>query len=455
MPTAEVFVMDDAVLATDAQASAQVAAMLRQRLVAFLAPLSTLLDAQIDRRLVCTFVATVAAIIRWRNRAHGLLLSELGGYLLAPEHAPAGTKRLSNLLRSPKWNAYLIADWLWQQADRRLTALAAAGEDALTVWDESVLEKPESLVLEGLCAVRSSRAHRLTHIKPGFFQPPSRPVFVPGMQWIGVLVLGMSGPPCVAAMRWWTSRGERASEKRAEEESLFAQCVTRWGRRVVHVWDRGFAGLRWLRVALGASARFVLRWPARYKLLDATGRERKAWEIARGKRSWGYRLLWDARRHCQRRTGVLALPVTHPASAQPLTLVVARRGKGQEPWYLLTSEPVETIADAWRIVLIYARRWQVETTWRYSKSELAMESPRVWTWERREKLLLFATLAYAFLLSLLDPAWEPTRRWLLRHWCHRTGKRSRETPTPLYRIRSALSRLWLAYPDSPHFLNSG
>jgi len=39
--------------------------------------------------------------------------------------------------------------------------------------------------------------------------------------------------------------------------------------------------------------------------------------------------------------------------------------------------------------------------WRYSKSELAMESPRVWIWERREKLLLIVTLVYAFLLSLL------------------------------------------------------
>jgi hypothetical protein len=234
--------------------------------------------------------------------------------------------------------------------------------------------------------------------------------------------------------------------------------VAGWGRRVVHVWDRGFAGLRWLQVALGASARFVLRWPARYKLTDATGQERKAWEIARGKRSWGHRLLWDARRHCQRRTGVLALPVTHPASGQPLWLVVARRGKGQVPWYLLTSEPVETLDGAWRIVLIYARRWQVETTWRYGKSELAMGSPRLWTWERREKLLLLATLAYAFLLALLDPTWEATRRWLLRHWCHRTGKRSREAPTPLYRLRSALSRLWQEYQVSsraPLFENSG
>lgn len=82
-------------------------------------------------------------------------------------------------------------------------------------------------------------------------------------------------------------------------------------------------------------------------------------------------------------------------------------------------------------------------TWRYGKSALAMESPRVWTWERRLRLLLMVTLAYAFLLSLLDPRLLELREQLLRRWCHRTGTRCRTTPTPLYRLRTAISRLWL------------
>jgi hypothetical protein len=49
-----------------------------------------------------------------------LLLSELGAYLLCPDQAPAGTKRLSNLLRSSRWCATLIADWLWQQTEARV-----------------------------------------------------------------------------------------------------------------------------------------------------------------------------------------------------------------------------------------------------------------------------------------------------------------------------------------------
>lgn len=134
---------------------------------------------------------------------------------------------------------------------------------------------------------------------------------------------------------------------------------------------------------------------------------------------------------------------------EKLWLVVARSKGRSEPWYLLTNDPVTTVAEAWRLVRAYARRWQMEMAFRYTKSELAFESPRLWTWERRRKLLLLATLAYAFLLTLLREAWEPFRVWLLRQYCHRTGKRAREAPSPLYRLRTALGRLWLDFPARP------
>jgi hypothetical protein len=116
---------------------------------------------------------------------------------------------------------------------------------------------------------------------------------------------------------------------------------------------------------------------------------------------------------------------------------------------LLTNQPVHTADDAWLLIRAYARRWQIEMSYRYVKSELAMESPRLWSWENRLKLLLMATLAYAFLLSLLDTAFQPLRNWLLRFWCHRTGSRYRQAAIPLYRLRAALSRLWLAFLPPP------
>jgi hypothetical protein len=42
-----------------------------------------------------------------------------------------------------------------------------------------------------------------------------------------------------------------------------------------------------------------------------------------------------------------------------------------------------------------------------------------------------ATLVYAFLLSLLAIHCAAIRNWLLRHWWHRIGKRSREVSAPL------------------------
>ncbi len=86
---------------------------LGQQLASFVVPLLILLDEKIDKRLVRTFVRTLQAIVELRHNRYGLLLSELGGYILHPSQAPAGTKRLSNLLRSPKWQHGLISRFLW------------------------------------------------------------------------------------------------------------------------------------------------------------------------------------------------------------------------------------------------------------------------------------------------------------------------------------------------------
>ena len=141
---------------------------LTDRLTAYLAELLIELDTQLDKRLVRTFLRTIIVILLCRHSQYGLLLSELGGYILSPRQAPAGTKRLSNLMRSQKWGSEVIVNYLWKQATQRVEELSDVGEDGLLVWDESELEKPESIALEGLSPVRSSKAARLKHIKPGY-----------------------------------------------------------------------------------------------------------------------------------------------------------------------------------------------------------------------------------------------------------------------------------------------
>jgi hypothetical protein len=268
--------------------------------------------------------------------------------------------------------------------------------------------------------------------------------------------MGLHGVPQLATLRWWMTRGPQASTRWSEAWNLLAELHRRWGDRVLHVWDQGYAGRPWLTLALGYRVRFVLRWKKRYPLQDAQGQLRPAWQITRGQRSWEHRLVRDAPRRRERRTGILAVPVSAPGLNTPLWLVVSRPGAGRTPWYLLTTEPISSAEDAWRIVWCYARRWQVEMSIRLQKCELGAESPRVWAWETRAKLLGILALVYAFLLTLLDPRLHRLVRTLLRRWCHRTGKRSREVPAPLYRLRSALARMWLAYPPPIlEFLNSG
>lgn len=413
----------------------------------FLKPWLVELNQQLDRRLVGTALGVILALVTHRHRNHGLLLSELGGYLLSPQQAVAGTKRLGRLLHAPGWSGATVDRFLDAHAAARLGQLEDQADVALAIWDQSVLEKPESIALDGLGPVRSTKAVRLKRIRPGFYNPPGgRPIMVPGLQWLQVLVAGMRGAPTLARQVWWTTRGERASDRRTVEQQLLRELSAAWGLRVWHIWDRGFAGRPWLTAAFYCGVRFVLRWPKHYQLVDETGQRRPAWHLTRGKRSWEHRLVWDARRRCERKVGIIAVPVQDDEHGQDLWLVVARPGAGREPWYLLTTQPIRSAADAWRVVFAYSRRWQIEMALRFQKCELAFESLRLVAWQTRAKLLGLASLAYAFLLTLLHPDYQSLTRWLLDAFCPRNGKRSRDTQAPLYRLRSALSRLWLTHP---------
>jgi hypothetical protein len=113
-----------------------------------------------------------------------------------------GTKRLSTLIHHQGWKAQQIEEFLLQQADSQIEDWEAQGQDGVLIWDGTVLEKPESLSAEGLCAVRSSKALRLTRVKKGYYHPPGTPIFVPGLHGIGLRLAGRSdqqGPTRLAA----------------------------------------------------------------------------------------------------------------------------------------------------------------------------------------------------------------------------------------------------------------
>jgi hypothetical protein len=416
------------------------------RLQVFLSPLLVFLDQLLDRRLVNTFSGLCQSIIRLRNRSTGLYLSELGSYLLSPTKAPAGTKRISNLLRSPKWQQQNIINYLALQAQLYLERLQTVKkEKPLLLWDESVQEKAESLKSEGLCPVRSSKAKRLLRIKPGYYDPPTKePVHVPGLRWVGLLLCGLREQPQLARFRWWTSRGPDFSSLLQVRFELLNWARELFGSAVLHVFDRGYASEKWLGLLLAHQDRFLMRWPSAFKLVDEKGGQKRASRFSVGRRATSSQQVWDMVRKCYVKRSLLWQRCWHAAYLDcPLTLIICRPGrKGRQPWYLLTNEKVKNDKQAWKLVHAYARRWQIEQSFRFTKSELGMESCRLWFWENKMKLLQIVALVYAFLLTLLEENLQETIRNLLRAGCHRTGKRCRIAPTPLYRIRLALANLF-------------
>lgn len=462
-----------------------------ERCFRFLEPLLAELDQRLDRRLVRTVANTVTALVRHRNRPLALLLSELGGYLTGPQHAPAGTKRLANLLHSDRWQADAIDAYLLRQGQVRVEVEAERVPEgrALCVFDSSVVEKAESAQAEGLAPVRSSKARRLARprpkLGPGYFRGrPGGPIVVPGFQWVAVLVTGWVAqsarrPVTLGAWHWFSKPAPLAAVpsvvpcQREQEAArmVLQRVVAAWGaERLLHVWDRGLSGAGWLGEALDQRWHFVVRWKKGNRLrpaeapsvgdptATATQQDRDgiaAWRLTAGLRAWGQRQIANPRNPKQPITvRFAARPVRLLHRDDPLWVVVVRlgrsgarrRGNG-EPWRLLTTEPVTTAAACWRIVEAYLARWQIEQMLRYGKSELGVESVRVRRWEPRHKLLALVGLAYAFLVDLLGDGTGDLLSAVLR-WAHRTGRQARDTWRSLYRLRAALANLWRTYTPS-------
>lgn len=406
----------------------------------YLQPLQQQLRQQIDKRLAATFATLFTSILLLRNAKMGLLLSELGSYITGYAHAPAGTKRISNLLRSKKWEASLIDAFFFKRTQQRITQLLAANKRPLLLWDDSRLEKPESWFVEGLCSVESSKGKRLTKIKKGFFRPPSSRICVPGFQWTGVLLSALGEVPSVCQMSWWTSRGKYRELGTNIMYRMLKQLQASLSQSVLHVLDRGYARSWTIKWMLHFEQDFLLRWKKNHLLVHAQKGAKQTHLLARSCVAKGRKLLRDKERKITKHVRVGWLPVTHPDFAQqPLFLVVVRDRKHQQPpMYLLTSVPITTLKEAWEMVHSYMHRWQIEQAFRVGKAELGMESPRLWFWQNRLKLLGIVSLVYDFLLSLLRhwPGWVPV---FLKRWAPRTGNRHRSASVPIYRLRLAIA----------------
>jgi hypothetical protein len=108
----------------------------------------------------------------------------------------------------------------------------------------------------------------------------------------------------------------------------------------------------------------------------------------------------------------LARPQTkflrHLPESLPLNLVDVRESDpqaGTEPlrWRLLTTHPVTSAEEAWRIVEWYKRRWLIEQLFRVLKTQgLQLEDSQIATADRLLKLVAIAAKAAVITLQLLQ-----------------------------------------------------
>lgn len=404
------------------------------------------LEERLDKRYIYTLFDLFMGILSFRDKTNGLLLSELGGYINHPSKAPAGTKRISNLLRNGDWSKDDLAGELLLQTRDRLAEPCQAGKRWLMPWDDSVIEKSESWFTEGLCAVKSSKATRLTRIKPGYYTPPqNQRICVPGHEWSAAVLTSRVDTPMVSAMEWWTTRGKHKEERANIFHRMLktmAGLVNELDATVWHVLDRGYANSSTLERMFRLGQEFIARWKHNLLLTNVKGETKNTYKHSLGQQNMSSRLVWDKQRKQHRRVSILYREVTHPDWPDVQLYLVVARGQGLKPMYLLTNVEIDTTGMAWEIFFSYMHRWDVEQVFRFGKTAMGMESLRLWFWENRLKLLMLATLVMSFLLQLLFKTQEYARE-LIKAWCHRTGNRQNNAALPIYRLRLAVSQLIL------------
>ena len=421
----------------------------------YLFPLQKELSKKIDERFVKTFYNLFIAILMFRNRPMGLLLSELGGFIAGFCSAPAGTKRIGRLLGCIKWTHELIDDFFFKRGKERIKKLSA-GKRPLLLWDDSQIEKSESSFLEGLCGVFSSKAHRLTRIRPGFFNPPTNRIHTSGYKWTGIMLSALGEVPSVFHMTWWTTRGKHKEHGTNIIYRMLRKIHKQIGSIGLHVFDRGYANSTMIEWLIKFQQDFLIRWVSNHQFINEHGELKKLYHIIKSYKGKATKQVRDKERKKLKTISIAWAPVQHPESPDTqLYLVIIRdKNNSNSPIYLITSIPITDKATAWEMCFSYIHRWEIEQSFRCCKSELAMESPRLWFFARTLKLLAIVSLVYDFLLRMLSN-WKPWTQQLFANWCPRTGNRYRKAAIPIYRLRAAISMALLALFFEKHFERIG
>lgn len=293
-------------------------------------------------------------------------------------------------------------------------------------------------------------------IKKGFYKPPTNRLCVPGFHWTAVMLSALGEIPSVCQMSWWTSRGKYKEWASNIMFRMLKKLNLSLKKGVLHVLDRGYASAWTIEWMLYFEQDFLVRWKKNILLIHHQKGTKQTHQIARSLKTTAKKLVFDNQRKIIKHICIAFCPTIHPEFPdQQLYLLVVRDKKGlQSPMYLLTNCPILNNKQAWEMMHSYMHRWNIEQSFRVGKAELGLESPRLWFWENRLKLMAIVTIVYDFLLTLLKN-WSNFIPLFLRKWCHRTGNRYRNASIPIYRLRLAISNCLSLILLEELFQNSG
>lgn len=202
--------------------------------------------------------------------------------------------------------------------------------------------------------------------------------------WASLPFRGRALPICFRVFRYADIRRQPDSSQTQFEHQFIREVVQLVPPSLAPLLllDRGYARVSLVRLLQSLAVDYVIRTKADTWVYDPTGYVGllRAVKVRRGQLLWWPKVRYHQREHF------------------PTNVVITLNAVAEEPWYLLTS-----LKRASQAVFWYERRFRCEELFRDLKDQLQLETIRVTTAPRIERLLFGLVVAY-LALSLIGVA---------------------------------------------------
>lgn len=202
--------------------------------------------------------------------------------------------------------------------------------------------------------------------------------------WASIPFRGRALPIYFQVFRYEDIRADPEGSQNKLEDQFILNVVTMLPEalRPLLLFDRGYARVPLLRLLDSLQVKYVVR--ARKDVVVRYGDEHHGplsdVSVGRGALHWWPRALY------------------HSTESYPVNLAITLNATADEPWYLATNLERALTAVHW-----YERRFRCEELFKDIKDQLHLETIRVKTTERVERLLFVLVIAY-YVLTLIGAA---------------------------------------------------